>query len=306
MKKGAFTTLMLACMILIINLFCIALPINRASASMPFYGLKPKDLTLRASFYTTYSNSTLERKHNIALAVKSINNTFVDVNGEFSFNKTVGERSERRGYKTAKIIVGGKFVDGVGGGVCQVSTTLYNAVLLSGLKVVEYHPHSLPVSYVAPSFDAMVNSSWADLKFLNNTKNPLIIKAFADGERVKIEIHGEKMLESYYRESKITEIITAPDYTIIKDDKLEYPDLFEGEQKILTYKKDGYKSSGALIKKVNGKTVSVQQLRKDVYRYVQGVIVEGVSKRQEIDEINKITLNSKKVKKYFDKILKVC
>ena len=293
-------------MILIINLFCIALPINRASASMPFYGLKPKDLTLRASFYTTYSNSTLERKHNIALAVKSINNTFVDVNGEFSFNKTVGERSERRGYKTAKIIVGGKFVDGVGGGVCQVSTTLYNAVLLSGLKVVEYHPHSLPVSYVAPSFDAMVNSSWADLKFLNNTKNPLIIKAFADGERVKIEIHGEKMLESYYRESKITEIITAPDYTIIKDDKLEYPDLFEGEQKILTYKKDGYKSSGALIKKVNGKTVSVQQLRKDVYRYVQGVIVEGVSKRQEIDEINKITLNSKKVKKYFDKILKVC
>ena len=306
MKKGAFTTLMLACMILIINLFCIALPINRASASMPFYGLKPKDLTLRASFYTTYSNSTLERKHNIALAVKSINNTFVDVNGEFSFNKTVGERSERRGYKTAKIIVGGKFVDGVGGGVCQVSTTLYNAVLLSGLKVVEYHPHSLPVSYVAPSFDAMVNSSWADLKFLNNTKNPLIIKAFADGERVKIEIHGEKMLESYYRESKITEIITAPDYTIIKDDKLEYPDLFEGEQKILTYKKDGYKSSGALIKKVNGKTVSVQKLRKDVYRYVQGVIVEGVSKRQEIDEINKITLNSKKVKKYFDKILKVC
>ena len=306
MKKGAFTTLMLACMILIINLFCIALPINRASASMPFYGLKPKDLTLRASFYTTYSNSTLERKHNIALAVKSINNTFVDVNGEFSFNKTVGERSERRGYKTAKIIVGGKFVDGVGGGVCQVSTTLYNAVLLSGLKVVEYHPHSLPVSYVAPSFDAMVNSSWADLKFLNNTKNPLIIKAFADGERVKIEIHGEKMLESYYRESKITEIITAPDYTIIKDDKLEYPDLFEGEQKILTYKKDGYKSSGALIKKVNGKTVSVQQLRKDVYRHVQGVIVEGVSKRQEIDEINKITLNNKKVKKYFDKILKVC
>ena len=306
MKKGAFTTLMLACMILIINLFCMALPINRASASMPFYGLKPKDLTLRASFYTTYSNSTLERKHNIALAVKSINNTFVDVNGEFSFNKTVGERSERRGYKTAKIIVGGKFVDGVGGGVCQVSTTLYNAVLLSGLKVVEYHPHSLPVSYVAPSFDAMVNSSWADLKFLNNTKNPLIIKAFADGERVKIEIHGEKMLESYYRESKITEIITAPDYTIIKDDKLEYPDLFEGEQKILTYKKDGYKSSGALIKKVNGKTVSVQQLRKDVYRHVQGVIVEGVSKRQEIDEINKITLNSKKVKKYFDKILKVC
>jgi vancomycin resistance protein YoaR len=67
----------------------------------------------------------------------------VDVGGEFSFNLTVGKRTEKRGYKTAKIIVNGEFVDGVGGGVCQVSSTLYNAVLLAGLNVIEYHPHSL-------------------------------------------------------------------------------------------------------------------------------------------------------------------
>ena len=297
MKKFVTALVIITCLLLSSILFC---------ASMPFYGLKPSELTLRAGFYTSYSNSTLERKHNIALAVKKLNGTMVEPNGEFSFNKTVGERTEKRGYKMAKIIVGGKFLDGVGGGVCQVSTTLYNAVLLSGLSILEYHPHSLPVSYVAPSFDAMVNSSWADLKFLNNTKNPLIIKAFADGERVKIEIYGEKMQESYSRESKISEIITAPDYVIVKDEKLEYPDLFEGEQKIVTYKKDGYKSVGVLVKKINGKTVSVKQLRKDVYKPVQGLIIEGVSKREEREEINKISLNSKKVKKYFDKTLKVC
>lgn len=306
MKRFVKVSVYFICIILISFTSVSVFSVKKASASMPFYGLQPKDLTLRASFYTTYSNSSIERKHNIALAVKSLNNTFIDVNGEFSFNRVVGARTEKRGYKLAKIIVGGKFVDGVGGGVCQVSTTLYNAVLLSGLKILEYHPHSLPVSYVAPSFDAMVNSSFADLKFLNVTKNPIIIKAYADGERVKIEIYGEKMLETYTRDSLITETILAPDYLVVKDDKLEFPELFEGEKKILTYSKDGYKSRGLLIKKVNGKTVSVLHLRKDTYKPVQGVIVEGVSKRQEIDETNKITLNSKKVKKYFDKNLKVC
>ena len=119
----------------------------------------------------------------------------MDINGEFSFNYTIGERTERRGYKKAKIIVGGEFVDGVGGGVCQVSTTLYNAVLLAGLKVVECHPHSLPVSYVEPSFDAMVNSGWADLKFINDTHNPVIIRARADGAKLTIQIFGEPMNE---------------------------------------------------------------------------------------------------------------
>lgn len=259
-------------------IFFALLPIIKvvnASAVMPFYNLKPKEIVFRSSFYTSYFNSSEERKSNISLACKSLDNTIVDVNGEFSFNKTVGERTEKRGYKKAKIIVGGEFVDGVGGGVCQVSTTLYNAVLLSGLKVVEYHPHSLPVSYVAPSFDAMVNSSYADLKFINNTNNPIIIKAYADGVRVKIEIFGEEMKESYERESQITQIISSPGYTVKVDYENNYPDLKKGEQKIITYAKDGYYSYGVLIKKVNGKVVSRKKIRKDKYSAVRGTIIEG-------------------------------
>ncbi len=253
------------------------------ASAMPFYDLQPKELTLRASFHTSYPASSEERKNNIKVASKSLNNTLIDSNCEFSFNDTVGKRTLARGYKTAKIIFNGKFVDGVGGGVCQVSTTLYNAVLLSGLSVTEYHPHSLPVSYVAPSFDAMVNSDSADLKFINNTHNPVFIKTYADDSTLKIEIYGEPMQETYTRQSIVKSEIVAPDYEIIKDTENLYPDLFEGDRKIISYAKNGYASQGILIKLVNGKAVSSRVIRNDKYNPLRGVMVEGVKKRPETE-----------------------
>ncbi len=261
--------------------------VNRASA-MPFYQLNPKDIACRATFYTSYPTSSEERKSNIALAVKSLNNTLVDINGEFSFNRTVGARTEKNGYKSAKIIVGGEFVDGVGGGVCQVSTTLYNAVLLSGLKITECHAHSLPVSYVAPSFDAMVNSGSADLRFVNNTDNPIIIKAFADGSVLRIEIWGEPLKTKYLRQSVVTGEIEAPLEKEIIDINGEYPDLYEGERLIIRYSKKGLTSEGFLVGKVNGKIVSVNKIRSDKYNAQQGLIVLGkaVKPEEQIDVQN--------------------
>ena len=248
------------------------------NAKMPFYNLNPKEIVLRSQFYTTYSSSNEERKSNIYLASKSLNNTFVDVGGEFSFNKTVGERTIKRGYKVAKIIFNGSFIEGVGGGVCQVSTTLYNAVLLAGLTITEYHPHSLAVSYVAPSFDAMVNSGSADLRFVNNTDNPIIIKTIANGERLTVQIYGEESQYKYERLSITTEEIPAPKERVIIDEKGEYPDLLDGEQKTITYSKKGLKSTAYIVKKKNGKTVEVIKLRKDKYNPITGLIVVGKEK----------------------------
>ncbi len=245
----------------------------------PFYNLSPKKIVLRSKFFTSYPSSSEERKSNIAVAVKALDNVLVASGEEFSFNRTVGERTEKRGYKISKIIVNGEFVDGIGGGVCQVSTTLYNAVLLAGLDVIEYHPHSLPISYVAPSFDAMVNSGWADLKFINRTLNPIIIRAFADGTTLRVEIYGEPMAEKYSRKSLITEEIPAPASEVVVDEMGEFPDLYEGDSLVVKYGRPGYKSEGYLVVTKGGKQVKTKKIRSDKYAPIRGKIVYGKAVR---------------------------
>lgn len=231
---------------------------------------------LRGKFFTSYPSSSEERKFNIKLASKSLDNYFLDVNQEFSFNNAVGIRSEERGYKKSKIIVNGKFVDGLGGGVCQVSTTLYNAVLLSGLKVTEYHSHSLPVSYVAPSFDAMVNYSSADLRFVNDTKSPVYISCMADDSQIEIKIYGEKMNGKYVRQSVVTKTLEIPSPEVILGSTKEYPELSVGERKWISYGKEGLESEGFLIFVEDGKVVKINKIRKDIYKPLRAQIVEIV------------------------------
>ena len=259
-----------------------------SAKAMPFYSLSPKFLTIRSSFSTDYQSSSPERKSNISLAAKSIDGYILDIGGEFSFNRVVGDRTQKRGYKQAKIIVGGEFVDGVGGGVCQVSTTLYNAVLLAGLKVVEYHAHSLPVSYALPSFDAMVNSGTSDLRFINDTKNPIIIRARADGNKLTVKIVGEPLKVEYRLESKTISKIPAPEYIVIKDEKGDYPDLYEGEKLYLSYSKDGIKSQGYIETYKDGKKISTRLLRRDTYSAVQGKVIIGTTPRPTLNNIEEI------------------
>lgn len=271
--------------LIVLLTFCCFNVGNRTAnaSSMPFYDLRPQKLCVRSEFYTSYTVSSEERKNNIFVASKALNNYLVDVGAEFSFNLVVGARTEARGYKKAKIIVGGKFVDGIGGGVCQVSTTLYNAVLLAGLPVTEYHTHSLPVSYIAPSFDAMVNSGSADLRFVNNTYNPIIIQTTATESTLTIRILGEPMQEKYVRKSVIIEQLLPPKEEEMIDVNGEYLDLFEGERRVVSYSKAGYKSEGYLIKLKNGKPTQMYKIRSDVYGGVKGLIVIGTRLRDNLD-----------------------
>ncbi len=277
MKKRFFGVIIIVCLLV----FLSPAP-STVLASTPFSRLNVKPLVLRSQFYTTYSNSTLERKCNIERASNSLNNTLVLPKAEFSFNQTVGKRTEKNGYKVSKIIFNGKFIDGVGGGVCQVSTTLYNAVILSDLWVTEYHPHSLPVSYIAPSFDAMVNSGSADLKFVNNTDNPLIIKTETNGQILKIQIWGEKLNYKVKRISKSIEEIPAPKEQVVLDINNEYG-LLEGERKVVSYSKSGLISEG-YVEIDRGDRVVVKKIRQDKYNAMQGVIVERQAKEQALDK----------------------
>ena len=144
------------------------------------------------SSYTTYYDAQeTSRSQNIMIAAGLIDGVTIQPYGEFSFNQTVGRRTQEAGFKQAKIIVGGEYVLGVGGGVCQVSTTVYNAALKSGLTVTEFHPHSLQVGYVAPSRDAMV-STQSDLRFHNPHPFPVRLETTAKDGRLQVRFLGER------------------------------------------------------------------------------------------------------------------
>lgn len=160
--------------------------------------LKEK-VVLKAEFVTNFENSTNERKNNIVLALKSLDGTVINSQNILSFNQIVGERTQNKGYMQAKIIKSGKFVSAIGGGVCQVSTTLYNASLLAGLEIIEVHPHSLRINYIEPGFDAMVNAGSSDLKIKNNTDEQIIIATSSINDECKIKIYGVKNDRKYLR-----------------------------------------------------------------------------------------------------------
>lgn len=122
--------------------------------------------------YQTWIGGGGGRATNIILATASLNNYMMLPGDIFSFNQANGPRTAERGYQPAPVIGG----IGLGGGVCQVSTTLYNAVLRAGLEVVERYPHSQPVGYVPPGMDATI-SDYLDFKFRNNTDQIIMIKS---------------------------------------------------------------------------------------------------------------------------------
>ena len=228
-----------------------------------------RQTALRAEFSTDYSSSSDARKNNISLACCAINGTFLKNGGKLSFNAYVGERNRERGYQEAKIILNGKFESGVGGGVCQVSTTLYTCALLAGMDVTERHQHTLLVSYIEPSFDAMVSSA-SDLCFTNNSGAGIFIEALADGNRLLFRFYG---LEMDFSVERHYELVSVEDsgYDEILDQTGE---LCEGEeQKIITPSISTVKSKGFITVKKNGVKITTL-LSQDVYLGRRGVIAK--------------------------------
>lgn len=229
--------------------------------------LKERDV-LRARFSTDFSGSSKARINNLTLATNALRGVTVYDGEVFSFNEAVGERSEKFGYENAKVIVDGKYVDGVGGGVCQVSTTLYNAALLANLSVVEQHRHTLAVSYVEKSFDAMVSYGYADLKIKNDSGSPIFIVGKVEDDTLTFYIYGEKQTATVERVSVLKKVL-KPNVEVVFSDSLE-----KGKLRTLVVPKNGYESEGYLIiTNEQGKTEKF--LRKDEYKKVDGLVEVG-------------------------------
>ena len=142
-----------------------------------------------ASFTTKIYTKDSDRQNNLSIACSTLNNTTIANGKTFSFSKTVGKATSSKGYKKANVFRNGDVIEALGGGLCQVSTTLYNAVLkIPELKVTERHPHSNKVPYIKPGKDAAVSFGAQDFKFINNTGNTIKIKASNTKNNVTVKI----------------------------------------------------------------------------------------------------------------------
>lgn len=236
-----------------------------------------------ASFSTNVADSTGGRKQNVKLALEKFNGFILEPGKEISFNQVTGPHTLENGYKVATVIYNGEFTDGVGGGICQASTTLYNALLLSGVEINEVHKHSLPVFYVPFALDAMVSEHTSDLRFTNTTENPMYIHTYSDKNSVYVDIYSKPSEYTYKTRSETIDTIKAGGDKIISDTDGKYSSkvLFQGEYFRISYPKDGYEAKSYIQKYLGNELIEETQIRHEIYQPQKGVVIEGAEKLPE-------------------------
>lgn len=273
----------------------VYIPYDEIKPSGTIEDLKQKTI-LRSKFSTNYSKSTENRKSNVRTALGAFNGQIIMPEQEVSFNEITGARTKENGYKPANIILNGVYVQGSGGGVCQASTTLYNALLLSNIEILEVSKHSLPASYVPLALDAMVSEGISDLKFKNNTSSPLYFRTYGDSKNVYCEIYGESLPngEYYKTRSEFIKAIPHPGDRIISDTTGEYSNkvTFKGEYLRLKYPQEGYEANAYLEHySADGTLLDETLIRHEIYSPQEGIIIEGTE-----DVYDGVTLPENKVK----------
>lgn len=229
-----------------------------------------------ASFTTTFDARKVERSSNIRLAASFIDGKVLAPGEVFSFNEIVGKRTTARGFKEAGIYVNGRLDTGVGGGICQVSTTLYNAVLMADLQVVERSSHSLTVPYVPLSRDAAIDWGSKDLKFKNNTDAYIYIRAAAGKNSVTFDLFSTKT----GKEVKLTSTVlskTEPATNYEEDAALEM-----GKEVVKEKGQTGYRSQ--LVKTVyqDKNVVRSEVVSTDRYLAAPQIIKKGIKEMEPI------------------------
>lgn len=228
--------------------------------------------TTLASFSSDYASSSANRAYNVELAANKINGIVLADGDEFSYNSIVGNANAANGFKMATVFSEGKVTEGVGGGVCQVSSTLYCAVLRADLNVTERHNHSLPIGYVPGGQDATVSYGSLDFKFKNNTGAPIKIVTSYTNRKLTVSILGNESAKK--KVDVVSEKISTiqPTMTEVKD-----PSLPAGQTKVISKGKSG--SVYMTYKRVyaNDGTLISETKTKSTYRATPGEISVGTA-----------------------------
>lgn len=227
---------------------------------------------------TTTTTANKARNTNIQLAVEALDGMIIQPGGEFSFNTTTGNRTLEKGYRPAGAYVNGVLVEEPGGGVCQVSSTLYNAVVFSGLTTTERNAHSYEPTYITPGEDAMVSYdgyAGPDMKFVNNTKDAVAIRAKFENQKLTISIVGIQILdegEKLYMKSEKVAQLDPPEPVYEENQTLE-----PGVEKVVKEPVLGSRWSTNLIVEKDGAVVSDEFFHKSTYKGKSAVIQRNTS-----------------------------
>ena len=217
------------------------------------------------SYRTNFSPNIEGRNENIRLAAQYMNNYLLMPGEVFSYNKVTRLKTVSNGYKNATVIVNGEIEEGLGGGVCQVSSTLYNSVLYSGLEIVQRRPHSIPSSYVNYGRDAVVSDNAIDFKFKNNYDFPVYLKTYVGSSSVTVTIYGNT--------GSVPEIDIISNVVSVKPRAVKYiddPNLEKGKEVVKTKGRDEIRSETYVV--INGVKKLVS---KDRYPSQTKVIMRG-------------------------------
>ena len=226
---------------------------------------------LLSTFSTKYDITNKNRSNNLELSAGKINGTILMPGEEFSYNKVVGERTIAAGYKEAKIYSAGKIVDGLGGGICQISSTLYNAALYANLEITSRRNHQFTTSYVGAGLDATVVYGSTDFRFKNNRKYPVKIVTQVKNGIAKIDIYGVKEEVEY--EVKLEPVVLS--YIPYKTQYVTDTSLAKGEQVVKQKGSNGCKTVTYKYLIQNGNIISKTELSRDTYNAVPKIVNVG-------------------------------
>lgn len=226
---------------------------------------------LLATYTTRYDPTNKNRSNNLTIAAGKINGTILMPGDIFSYNKVVGARTIAAGYKEAGAYAGGKVVKDVGGGICQISSTIYNTALLANLEIVDRSNHQFLTSYVPVSRDATVSWGGLDFKFKNTRTYPIKIVASAKNGLAKVSFYGIKE-ETEYEVVIQSKTLSYIPYTV---KYIEDSSLARGKEVVSQSGYNGCKSEAYRVLKLNGKVVSKTLLSRDTYDPMQRIIRRG-------------------------------
>jgi len=232
-------------------------------------------LSTYSSEFTTETENDKNRAINIRLAVEAINGTVLFPGETFSFNEIVGQRTSQKGYHPANIYTENGITTGVGGGICQVSSTLYNAALKANLEITERNPHIYMVAYVPLGRDATVSYGTQDLKFKNNTKWPVKINGLVTSDnKVEFSITGTNENPSLEVVVQSTVIKLIPYET----EYIEVNNIPEGSQKLIQKGMNGAVVDTYFIIKKGNEVISNHKLHSTTYKTLPEIIQVGKKK----------------------------